>query len=174
MSTLDLRLDGEGAWPDLARKITAGKVIHLADDATIGLSALPGGMQSGRASVAWRFDLPSGRTVLAEMSLRTLHAAVSAIVARYGEPWMKSPLSEREHKLGLAIVDLTRQLTDAKQRLGEPLELNLETGDATWDRESQLRAALALAKSMVLCGESMSSEAATQIDDALAGRRPMT
>lgn len=172
MSKLSLNLDGDGAWPDLAKKMRAGKVIHLADDAEMGLAALAHGMQSGRASVAWRFDLPSGRTVLAEMSLRTLYAGVMGIVARYGEPFMQNPLSEREHKLGLGIADLTRQLRDAKARLGEPLVLNLETGDATWDREQQLRAALALARSMVLSGERMSDQAAKQIDDALAGRPP--
>ena len=69
------------------------------------------------------------------------------------------------------VADLVRQLREAKARLGEPFVLDMETGDATWDRESQLHQALALAKSMILSGESMSPEATRLIDDALAGRR---
>lgn len=167
--SISVNVDGEGAWPDLGRH--PNKVLKLGDSA-LSLAALAGGMVSGRASVMFRIDLPDGRTVLIETSLRALHAAVTAIVAKHGEDFMRSPLSEREHKMGLAMADMFRQLEDAKRRLGEPLQLDFEVGDAIWDRESQLRQALALAKSMVLCGESMSPEAAKQIDDALAGRNP--
>lgn len=167
--SIRVNVDGEGAWPDLGRH--PSKVMHLSD-AALSLAALAGGMTSGRASVAFRIDLPDGRVVMIETSLRALHAAVTAIVAKHGEDFMRSPLSEREHKMALGMADMLRQLQDAKRRLGEPLQLDFEVGDAIWDRESQLRQALALAKSMVLSGESMSPEAAKQIDDALAGRKP--
>jgi hypothetical protein len=77
-------LDGEGgAWPDLAAR---SDVIHLTG--AFQLAPLRAGMQSGRASVAFRFDLPDGRSVIAETSLRVLYSAVKAIAARHGEEFM--------------------------------------------------------------------------------------
>lgn len=173
--SLNVIVDGDGAWPDLARK--PRKVLHLSDT-TLSIAALAGGMVSGRASVMFRIDLPDGRTVLIETSLRTLHAAVTAIVAKHGETFMQHPLSEREHKLGLGMADLVRQLKDAKARLGEPFVLNLETGDAIWDREQQLRAALSAARDALL-GQGVDQltfeegkALMDKIDDALAGRKP--
>jgi hypothetical protein len=81
-SIIDLKLDGDGAWSDLLDK----GVIHLGDGTTIGMGVLPGGMTSGRPSVAFRFDLPDGGTVVAETSWRVLAIAVQAIAARYGWP----------------------------------------------------------------------------------------
>jgi hypothetical protein len=81
-STIDLRLDGDGAWPDL---IDRG-VIHLGDGTTIGMCVLPGGMTSGRHSVSLRLDLPDGNVVVAEASWRVFALAVQAIAARYGWP----------------------------------------------------------------------------------------
>lgn len=66
----------EPAWPNLDR----AKIIHLGNDAPpIGLAGLVGGMQSGRPSVVLRIDLPDGRVVLAETSLRLLVTAVDAL-----------------------------------------------------------------------------------------------
>jgi len=80
-------LDGEGgAWPDLVEKETQGNLIHLTG--AFELAPLKAGMQSGRASVAFRFDLPDGRSVVAETSLRALYTAVRAIAARHGEEFM--------------------------------------------------------------------------------------
>lgn len=56
------------------------------NDTEIGMCVLPGGMTSGRASVAFRFELPDGGTVVAEASWRVLAVAVQAIAARYGWP----------------------------------------------------------------------------------------
>jgi hypothetical protein len=163
-----LRVDlSEPPWPDLATK--PKKVMKLGDGA-VAFTAVAGGMTSGRASAALRIDLPDGRAILIETSLRALHAAVAALVARHGEPFMRHELSDREHKLGLAIVDLTRQLTEAKNRLGEPVEINLEQGDAVYDREQRLRRALSLARSMLLSGERLTEAAAQEIDDALTDR----
>lgn len=82
-STIDLKMDGDGAWPDLAAR--RADVIHLAET-TIGLASLAGGMASGRPSVALRIDLPDGRPVVVETSWRALATAVQALAARYGWP----------------------------------------------------------------------------------------
>lgn len=76
---IDLKLEGEGAWPDLKDKA----VKHVT---RIGVSVLPDGMASGRPSVAFRLDLPGGDVVVAETSLRALLTTMDAIVARYGDP----------------------------------------------------------------------------------------
>lgn len=81
-SSIDLKLGGDGAWPDLIDR----PVIHLGDGTTIGLCVLPTGMRSGRPSVAFRLDLPDGQVVVAEASWRVLAVAVQAIAARYGWP----------------------------------------------------------------------------------------
>jgi hypothetical protein len=82
-STIDLKLAGDGAWPELAGR---DDIVHLGNDTTIGMAALEAGMTSGRLSVAFRFDLPDGRPVLAETSWRVLATAVRGIAARYGWP----------------------------------------------------------------------------------------
>lgn len=87
MIALDIILDGDRAWPDLKGKIGTDQVIHLGNDARpIGVAALEGGMTSGKPSICFRFDLPDGRTVLAETSLALFVTAARAFVARYGEP----------------------------------------------------------------------------------------
>jgi hypothetical protein len=81
MTTIDLNLDGDNAWPDLALR---DDLIHITG--SIGMTALDGGMSSGRASVAMRIDLPDGRPVVVETSLRVLVAACRAMLARYPDP----------------------------------------------------------------------------------------
>lgn len=83
MVTLDLYLKGDGAFPELA---DGRRVIHLADDAIIGLAGLEHGMTSGKPSVAFKFDLPDGSSVLAETSLGLLLSAADALRARFGDP----------------------------------------------------------------------------------------
>ena len=84
MNSLKLTLDGDNAWPDLRGKVGTDKVIHLSNGADIQLAALAGGMTSGRPSVMFRFELPDGRTVLAETSMRLFLASARAFAARYG------------------------------------------------------------------------------------------
>lgn len=85
MLKLNITLDGDGAYPDLAETMASGQVIHLGNDAPpIGITALADGMASGRLSVMLRLDLPDGRVVLAETSLRLFLAAADALRARYG------------------------------------------------------------------------------------------
>lgn len=176
MPSLRVITDGVGAWPDLDRRAARHKLVEVPDTA-MEIACLPQGMQSGRASVAFRIDLPDGRVVFIQSSLRALHAATAALVAKHGEPFMQHPLSDREHKLALSIVDLVRQLTDAKERLGEKLELNFETGDATWDREQQLQGALQRARAFILAADSAQpgneqGAVLDAIDRALTGRKP--
>lgn len=171
MLAFDIVLDGDGAWSDLAAKQAKGRLIHLGDGATIGLAAQAGGKTSGRASVLFRFDLPDGRTLVVETSLRALYNATTTIVTKHGEPFMQHPTGERAHRLELAMQALIGQLAAAKQRLGEPLELDLRESDAAWDREQVLRAALARARSALLSGEPMTADLAAHIDRALTAQK---
>ncbi len=87
MIGMRLELKGDGCWPDLEGKIDTPQVIHLGNDAPpIGVSALEGGLQSGGVSVCLRIDLPDGRIVLAETSLKLFLLAADALRARFGVP----------------------------------------------------------------------------------------
>lgn len=81
---INIKFDGDGAWPDLADR--KDDIIHLANDSSIDLAVLPGGMASGRLSCAFRIDLPDGKVVICETSWRLLVTAVRAIAVRYGWP----------------------------------------------------------------------------------------
>lgn len=79
MPKLDINLNGDSAWPDLRGR----KVINLPDDATIKIVALEGGMASGKPSIAFRLDLPNGKTVIAQTSARLFVMAAAAIVGKW-------------------------------------------------------------------------------------------
>ena len=90
MPSIDLRLTGNGpAWPDLAAKEQAGKLIHVTQ--AIGISGIPNGMQSGAPSVAIRLDLQDGRVVLVETSLKLFLMAANGLRARFGDPLSGDP-----------------------------------------------------------------------------------
>ncbi len=74
MVPMKVHLDGDNCWPDLADK--GDKLIH-----TVGLEValLVGGMQSGKSSVAFRFDLDDGQVLVAETSLELLESTVRAM-----------------------------------------------------------------------------------------------
>lgn len=82
MLALKIILEGDGCWPDL--KGNEERIIHLKDAGEIEVAALGGGMTSGRPSVAIRLDLPDGRVVFAETSMRLFLAAARAFAAKYG------------------------------------------------------------------------------------------
>lgn len=88
MLALRVILEGDGCWPDLVDKQAAGKLTwpHASDPAQIEIAALRSGLHSGRPSVAIRIDLPDGRVVVAETSLRLFLQAAAALRGRYGEP----------------------------------------------------------------------------------------
>lgn len=72
----------EPAWPELSAP--DAKVHHT--NKPIGVTALAGGMQSGKPSVALRIDLDDGAVVIAETSLALFLTAADALKARYGDP----------------------------------------------------------------------------------------
>ncbi len=82
MASLTMIMDGDNCWPDLKDKMD--KVIHLANDAPpLQIALLDKGMTSGRPSVTLRIDLPDGRVVLAETSLRLFASAGRAFASKY-------------------------------------------------------------------------------------------
>lgn len=83
MPSMRIVLEGGDAWPDLAAKVRAGMVDHVKGHMEV--AALAFGMTSGRPSVAFRIDLPNGRTVIAETSLELFVAAGKAFAARHGD-----------------------------------------------------------------------------------------
>lgn len=87
MPAMNIHLSGKGPneeWPDLAEKFKTGKAQHIESD--IGVTAIAGGMASGAPSVALRFELADGTTVVAETSLALFLTAADAMKARYGDP----------------------------------------------------------------------------------------
>lgn len=80
----DVHSGYRSAWPDLVDKQARGELIFAAND--IAVTGLSDGMQSGKPSVAFRFDLPDGRTVLAETSLQLVLTVADALRGRFGDP----------------------------------------------------------------------------------------
>jgi hypothetical protein len=67
---MNVRLDGDGCWPDLVEKNRQGKLIDLMNgESPIQFALLRKGMASGKSSVTLRLDLPDGRTVLSQTSM---------------------------------------------------------------------------------------------------------
>lgn len=80
MPIINLNLSGDGAWPDLQDK----EVIHLTGDVPAWeIAALERGMTSGSPSLALRLDLPDGRVVIAETSVKAFLTAAAAIRAKF-------------------------------------------------------------------------------------------
>jgi hypothetical protein len=82
MPSIDLRLEGDGAIPEMAEAIKKNRV-HNAEH--IVLSALEGGMQSGKPSVVIAIPLKDGSWVHAQSSLRLFLACARALEIRYGD-----------------------------------------------------------------------------------------
>lgn len=83
MTGLQIHLDGDGAWPDLAEKLRAKK-LHHAHIASVAM--LASGTGGGKPSVAVRIDLADGTSVLAETTLELFLAAARAFEARASMP----------------------------------------------------------------------------------------
>ncbi len=75
----------EPTWPDLADKRDQLTWLNGNDDLPIQIGALEGGMRGGAPSVAIRFDLPDGRIVVAETSLKLFQMANAALLGRFGD-----------------------------------------------------------------------------------------
>ena len=80
MPVIDLKLNGDGAWPELAGR---DGVVVVREP--IQIVTLDGGMASGKPSVMIRLDLPDGRLVLAETSVALFQMAAAAMTGRYGD-----------------------------------------------------------------------------------------
>lgn len=80
-NSLPIILEGDGCWPDLAPLILENKVIHLQGH-SMQVARMPGGMSGGRSSVSVRIDLPDGRVVIAETSMRLFLSAADAFRAK--------------------------------------------------------------------------------------------
>lgn len=78
MIPLRIILEGDNCWPDLKDKEPI-----LTD--LVAVAALPSGMTSGKPSVAVRIDLPDGRAVIAQTSMRLFLMAARAFRARFGD-----------------------------------------------------------------------------------------
>lgn len=79
MIEVNLKLEGDEAWPDLSnKKILIAETMHI--------TALEGGMVSGRPSVAIRIDLSDQEVVIAETSLVLFLTVADALRTRYGDP----------------------------------------------------------------------------------------
>lgn len=89
-ASIKLEKDGDGAWPDLGRKITDGQVIFYNDELKVAI--LEGGMQSGLPSVTLRFDLPDGKVLISETSLAMFLQLANMAYAKYGDAGTKIKL----------------------------------------------------------------------------------
>lgn len=81
MAIVDLKLEGDNAWPEIRDR----EIIDLSQGA-IHFAVLPEGTESGQPSVSIRLDLPDGRIVFTQLTWNLLHATVKAIQAKYGTP----------------------------------------------------------------------------------------
>lgn len=73
-------------WDDPMLKIkNDNSELYWVRDGTMEMSALEEGMSSGRPSVVFKIDLPDGRVVFVETSLRSLNYAHDLIMGRYGD-----------------------------------------------------------------------------------------
>lgn len=83
---IDLHLDGDGAWPELATLSPERVISLMASPPALGLAVLPHGTARGYPAVVLRIDLPDGRVLVTQTTLRLLLTAVRAMVARHGDP----------------------------------------------------------------------------------------
>lgn len=91
MPMVKVRILNEGpAWPEL--NADDPMVIHIGNDAPpIDVVLLDRGMQSGKPSVAMRFDTTAGPVVIAETSARLFVTAARMIMARHPDLFDDEP-----------------------------------------------------------------------------------
>jgi len=77
MIGLTIHVEGDNCWPDLKnREIIKGDLVSVA--------ALPEGMTSGRTSVGFRVELPDGKVVFCETTMRLFLNAANIFKVKYG------------------------------------------------------------------------------------------
>lgn len=77
MPVMRIVFNGDGILNDVHEE----DIIHIMEPITA--AALPGGMESGKPSVAFIVKLPDGKTVIAETSMELFLAAAKAFSARF-------------------------------------------------------------------------------------------
>lgn len=80
MTGLEIHLDGDGCWPDLAEKQAAGKLHEPGRLA--GVALLPSATTAGKHTVTFRVELPDGSIATAETTLALLVTAVGGLKTR--------------------------------------------------------------------------------------------
>lgn len=75
---VDIHLRGDSCWQDLHKIRDAGNLVWLTKPKLLAFARLPGGMQSGKSSVSIRIDLPDGKVVVAETSMRVFLSVADA------------------------------------------------------------------------------------------------
>lgn len=83
MVAIVLDVEGEGAWLELAGMKNVREWIR---DKPIKIAGLEAGTKSRAPSVAIRFDLADGTSVVAETTLKLFLTAADALKARFGDP----------------------------------------------------------------------------------------
>lgn len=84
MNSVKVILEGDKCWPDLEEKIESGNLIHLPDP-QMQIAALSKGMTSGNPSVSIRIELPDGKTVLAETSMKLFLGIADIFRQKYAQ-----------------------------------------------------------------------------------------
>lgn len=69
----------------LAAAVEADKLTQLNQDAEMQITGLPDGMQSGKPSVAFVFELPDGTVLFAETSWRLFATAFWSLASSFGD-----------------------------------------------------------------------------------------
>lgn len=82
MPSLSIVLDAEGVWDDLKPGGKLHGLLSWNEVKNLTFARLPGGMQSGKASVAIRLDMNDGRVIVAETSMELFQSAARAFLAR--------------------------------------------------------------------------------------------
>lgn len=91
MLEMIINLEGDGILEYLDPK-DKRKVVKLTSPITV--TTLPRGMQSGAPSVAFIFELPDGKKVVAHTSAKLFLLAASAVMERYKDElviWWRRP-----------------------------------------------------------------------------------
>lgn len=137
MPSLGIKLDGDGAWPDLA--LRRDDIIHLANDANFEMTGLANGTSGGLPSVAFRLDLPDGRVVIAETTWRLFEMAYKAFLGKFGPADFSDGDAALEMDLGGGGKTRLQMLPENVPGFTE-CELCGERREATSDPDDHLKA----------------------------------
>lgn len=70
-----------GAWPELKTKMGSESLIDITGGNSIPwqVARIPNGTKEGNSSVIFRFDLPDGRVIVAETTMKLLFALAAGM-----------------------------------------------------------------------------------------------